>query len=158
MKPWVTKLSTNTSQNRKIREALSYSSEYHVLLYNSNHCLIPTAANSEKTRLQHCISALFPNAGNIDRLQKARQHGCNVASSSTLDGLIEILDKWGANGSQTRRTIDQYDKVMRGGNTSISLDAPAGRTGTPPVPLVDGEGPFYAMEVQPSSVLHLFTA
>ena len=122
--------------------------------YNS----IANAIDSEKTRLRHCVSALFPNAGNIDRLQKARQHGCNVASAPTLDGLIQILNKWGADGSQARRTIEQYDQVVRRGNTGISLSAPAGRTGTPPVPLVDGEGPFFAMEVQPSSVPCLFTA
>jgi hypothetical protein len=116
------------------------------------------AIGSEKTRLQHCVSALFPNAGNVDRLQKALQHGCNVASAPTLDGLIQILNKWGADGSQARRTIEQYDQVVRRGNTGISLNAQAGRSGTPPVPLVDGEGPFFAMEVQPSSVPSLSTA
>lgn len=93
---------------------------------------------------------MFPNAGDIDRLRKAREHGCNVGSASTLSGLIDILQEWGVNNAQARRTIEEYDRVVRLGDKSISLDAPIGRAGSPPTPLVDGEGPFYAMEVQPS--------
>lgn len=93
---------------------------------------------------------MFPNAGDIDRLQKAREHGCNVGSASTLSGLIDVLHAWGVNNVQARRTIEDYDQVVRLGNKSISLDAPIGRACSPPAPLVDGEGPFYAMEVQPS--------
>jgi hypothetical protein len=106
--------------------------------------------HSEKTRLQHCVSALFPNAGDIDRLQKARQHGCRVASATTLDGLVQILNQWGVDGRQARRTIDQYDRVVRLGDKDIVLDAPVGSAGPPPKPLVEEDGPFYAMEVQPS--------
>ncbi|CAG7962010.1 unnamed protein product [Penicillium salamii] len=105
---------------------------------------------SEKTRVEHCVKALFPNAGDIDRLQKAREHGCNVASSVTLAGLVDILQQWGVDHSSARRTIKEYDQVVRLGNKNVVLDAPIGRGGPPPVPLVDGEGPFYAMEVQPS--------
>ncbi|CAG8067186.1 unnamed protein product [Penicillium nalgiovense] len=105
---------------------------------------------NEKTRLQRCITALFPNAGDIDRLQKAREHGCNVGSASTLSDLVDILQGWGVDNVQARRTIENYDRVVRLGDKSISLDAPIGRAGSPPTPLVDGEGPFYAMEVQPS--------
>ncbi|KAF9894796.1 hypothetical protein FE257_004417 [Aspergillus nanangensis] len=105
---------------------------------------------NDKTRLQHCISALFPNAGDVDRLQKARDHGCNVASAPTLDELANVLDNWGVNGAQARRTIDQYDRSIRLGDKSAILDAPVGKGGAPPVPLVDGNGPFFAMEVQPS--------
>lgn len=100
--------------------------------------------------MQHCITALFPNAGDIDRLQKAREHGCNVGSSPTLTGLGDILHEWGVDRTRARRTIEEYDQVMRLGNKGITLDAPIGRGGPPPSPLVDGEGPFYAMEVQPS--------
>jgi hypothetical protein len=105
---------------------------------------------SEKTRLQHCVTALFPNAGDVDRLQKARDHGCNVGSTSSLSGLVNILHGWGVNDVQARRTIEEYDRVVRLGDKSISLHAPIGGAGSPPTPLVDGEGPFYAMEVQPS--------
>lgn len=105
---------------------------------------------SEKTRLQHCISALFPNAGDIDRLQKAREHGCNVGAASTLGELVEVLAGWGVDRVGAKRTIDNYDRVIRQKDPGLGLDAPVGRGGTPPTPLVEGEGPFHAIEVQPS--------
>lgn len=85
-------------------------------------------------------------------MQKAREHGCNVESSPTLTGLGDILHKWGVDRSRARRTIDEYDQSVRLGNKTIPLDAPIGRGGPPPTPLVDGEGPFHVMEVQPSQV------
>ncbi|KAJ5945968.1 hypothetical protein N7454_002807 [Penicillium verhagenii] len=105
---------------------------------------------NEKTRLQHTVGAPFPNAGSIDRLQKARDYGCNVGSAPTLKGLMDIIRQWGVDPVQSARTIEQYDQAVRLGKTNVGLDAPVGRGGSPPVPLVDGEGPFYAMEVQPS--------
>lgn len=106
---------------------------------------------NDKTRLQHCVRALFPNAGDIDRLQKAKSHGCRVESAATLDSLVQILGGWGVDAAQARRTIAEYDRSVRLGDSSVALDAPVGRGGTPPVALVDGvDGPFFAMEVQPS--------
>ncbi|KAL3482952.1 FAD binding domain-containing protein [Aspergillus germanicus] len=108
---------------------------------------------NEKTRLQHCTSALFPNAGDIDRLQKAREHGCNVGTASTLYELVELLAGWGVDGVGAMRTIREYERVMRQhepGTSGIGLDAPVGRGGPPPSAIVEGEGPFHAMEVQPS--------
>lgn len=111
---------------------------------------MPFTHISEKTRLQHTVGAPFPNAGSIDRLQKARDYGCNVASAPTLSGLMEVLRQWGVDPTQSARTVEQYDQVVRLGKTNVGLDAPVGRGGPPPASLVDGEGPFYAMEVQPS--------
>lgn len=105
---------------------------------------------SEKTRLQHCISALFPNAGDIDRLQKAREHGCNVGAAPTLGELVEVLAGWGVDRVGAKRTIDNYERVIRQREPGLGLDAPVGRGGTPPTALVEGEGPFHAIEVQPS--------
>jgi len=42
--------------------------------------------------------------------------------------------------------------VVRQGGNGLGLDAPVGRGGLPPASLVEGDGPFYAMEVQPSYV------
>lgn len=112
------------------------------------HADTPFPLSSENTRLQHCVSALFPNAGDIDRLQKAREHGCNVGTASTLDGLVQTLAGWGVDSAGARQTIAQYDRVVRHKDSGQSLDAPVGLV--PPVPLVEGEGPFYAIEVQPS--------
>ncbi|KAJ5243273.1 uncharacterized protein N7469_001600 [Penicillium citrinum] len=103
---------------------------------------------NEKTRLQHCISALFPNAGDIDRLQKARDHGCNVGTAATLDGLVQVLASWGVDSIGAKQTITQYERVVRGKDSGQGLDHPVGAP--PPAPLVEGEGPFHAIEVQPS--------
>ncbi|KAJ6087973.1 hypothetical protein N7467_006887 [Penicillium canescens] len=53
---------------------------------------------NEETRLRHYVGELFPNAGNVDRLQKARDHGCNVGKASTLNELVKILHQWGVDG------------------------------------------------------------
>ncbi|RMJ26048.1 Thi4 family [Aspergillus sp. HF37] len=105
---------------------------------------------NDETRKQHCISAPFPNAGAIDRLDKARQHGCNVASAPSLDGLADILRQWGVNGAQARQTIEQYHRAVRLGDETATVSAPVGKAGSPAAALVEGEGPFFAMEVQPS--------
>ncbi|KAJ5734988.1 uncharacterized protein N7483_000113 [Penicillium malachiteum] len=105
---------------------------------------------SEKTRLQHCVGAPFPNAGSIDRLKKARDYGCNVGSATTISGLIEVLRQWGVDSAHASKTIQEYGHVVRLTKSGIALDAPVGRGGPPPASLVEGEGPFYAMEVQPS--------
>ncbi|KAF2094964.1 FAD binding domain protein [Rhizodiscina lignyota] len=105
---------------------------------------------NEKTRLQHCLGALFPNGGNVDRLQTAREHGCNVAGAQTLDELVSTLDSWSVDGAQVRRTLEQYHRKVGMRHSEAVLDAPVGRILAPPAPLVEGEGPFWAMEVQPS--------
>lgn len=96
------------------------------------------------------MGALFPNAGDVDRLQKAREYGCHVAKASTLSELMEVLRTWGVDHVQAGNTIERYDQFVRQGQRNFGLDAPAGGVGAPPRALVDGEGPFYAMEVQPS--------
>jgi len=52
-------------------------------------------------------------------------------------------------------SINKYEQVIRHGQRNLGLDAPVGRAGAPPSPLVDGEGPFYAMEVQPPYVSNI---
>lgn len=49
-------------------------------------------------------------------------------------------------------TIEQYDRIMRLRDKTSLLDSPVGKGGSPPAPLVEGKGPFFAMEVQPSYV------
>ncbi|KAL2858540.1 FAD binding domain-containing protein [Aspergillus pseudoustus] len=105
---------------------------------------------TENTKKEHCVSAPFPRAGNVDRLEKARDYGCNVAGSATMDGLIDILVKWGVNGQQARSTLSKYNAVIADGDKEVLLDAPVGRLGSPPEPLTPDLGPFYVMEVQPS--------
>ncbi|KAL6241203.1 hypothetical protein RBB50_011882 [Rhinocladiella similis] len=104
----------------------------------------------ERTRRKHCVSALFPNAGDVDRLEKARAHGCNVASAPTIEGLVKVLQEWGVDGIQAKLTIEQYHRAVSQAKSGIILDAPVGKGGIPPESLLDGEGGFFAMEVQPS--------
>ncbi|KAH6981514.1 FAD binding domain-containing protein [Ilyonectria destructans] len=105
---------------------------------------------NEETRLKYTTKALFPNSGDIDRVEKARQSGCNVAESRSLEGILQALGQWGVDVARARQTIEQYYRHVGLGDRSVIIDAPVGRGGEPPEPLVEGDGPFYAMEVQPS--------
>lgn len=60
----------------------------------------------------------------------------------------------GVDDRQAARTIKPYDQAVCLGQNNIALDAPIGHGGSPQASLVEGEGPFYAMETQPSYVLH----
>jgi hypothetical protein len=115
----------------------------------SNHA-INHAFNSNDVRQKYTISSPFPNAGNLDRLAKAREHGCNVVESPTLSGILESLGRWGVDVAQAKRTVEDYRRFVTLGDKSIALDAPTGRGGTPAPALAEGQGPFFAMEVQPS--------
>ncbi|KAJ4229251.1 hypothetical protein NW757_014072 [Fusarium falciforme] len=105
---------------------------------------------NEETRLKYTTKALFPNSGDIDRVEKARQRGCNVAQSQSLEGILQALGQWGVDVAQARQTIEQYNRRVGLGDRSVILDASVGRGGEPPKPLIEGDGPFCAMEVQPS--------
>lgn len=82
------------------------------------------------------MGAVFPNAGDVDRLQKAREYGCNFGKASTLGELLEILPTWGVDNVQAANTIERYDQVVRQRQRNLTLDASIGRTGAPPMPLV----------------------
>lgn len=83
-------------------------------------------------------------------MQKAREHGCDVGTASTLSGLLDILHVWGVNRVQARRTIEEYDRVVRLRDRDLTHNASIGGGGSVPAPLVEGEGLFYAMEDPPS--------
>jgi hypothetical protein len=105
---------------------------------------------SNAVREKYTLSSPFPNAGNLDRLAKAKEHGCRVAEAPTLAGIIEALRPWGVDVAQTKRTVHDYHKHAALGDESVALDFPTGRGGSPAPPLIEGDGPFFAMEVQPS--------
>lgn len=86
----------------------------------------------------------------MDRLKKAREYGCRVAESPTLAGLIEIIAGWGVDATGTKRTLDEYYRSVQLGDREVCLDHTVGRGGEPPVALKEGDGPYFAMEVQPS--------
>lgn len=116
----------------------------------SVYTLNANPSDSDTVRAKYCVSSPFPNGGNLDRLAKARQHGCRVAESETVEGLLETLSGWGVDTTKTRRTIDDYHRRVTLGDRSVALDYPVGSTGVPPASLLEGKGPFFAMEVQPS--------
>jgi hypothetical protein len=66
--------------------------------------------------------------------------------------LADILRQWGVDGTQARQTIEQYHRAVRLGDETAMMDAPVWKAGCPAAALVEGEGPFFAMEVQPSCV------
>jgi hypothetical protein len=70
--------------------------------------------------------------------------------ASSLSGLLKALGDWGVDADQARRTVADYRRYVTLKDTSVALDAPTGRGGVPAPPLVEGEGPYFAMEVQPS--------
>ena len=105
---------------------------------------------SNAVREKYTLSSPFPNAGNLDRLAKAKEHGCRVAEAPTVDGIIEALRPWGVDVVQTKRTVRDYHQHVALKDESIILDCPTGKGGAPAPPLVEGDGPFFAMEVQPS--------
>lgn len=80
----------------------------------------------------------------------ARSHGCNVASAPTTEGLIKLLKDFGVDGTQARRTLEQYHQAVALGESDVPLDAPSGRGSLSPSSLIGGEAPFFVMEVQPS--------
>lgn len=94
---------------------------------------------------------MFPNAGAIDRLAKAREYGCRVVTAPTIDELVKQVAAWGCNSSQLTSTIEKYRERVSNNDTRVILDAPVGQgPSSPPEPLCANQGPYYAMEVQPS--------
>lgn len=119
--------------------------EHHLLSHETDQ-----TPNSNDVRQKYTISSPFPNAGNLDRLAKAREHGCNVVEAPTLSGVLESLGRWGVDVAQAKRTAEDYRRFVTLGDKTIALDAPTGRGGTSAPALAEGQGPFFAMEVQPS--------
>ena len=105
---------------------------------------------SDAVRNKYCVQSPFPNAGKLDRLAKAKSLGCHVIESPTLKGLLEKLGKHGVNVIQAKKTVDQYHRAVGLGDSSVTLDFTADRGGAPAPPLEEGNGPFFATEVQPS--------
>lgn len=97
----------------------------------------------ERVRREYVVSEPFPNAGFIDRFERAAAAGARLASADTLDGLAAQVAEWGVEVIRLRETLDGYAAAARG--RPVSLDAPLPDE---PEPLV--EPPFHALEVQPA--------
>lgn len=116
---------------------------------------------NEEVHQKYAVGAPWPNAGSIDRIEKAKEVGGQVASAETVAELIDKLSEWGVPASSLRQTLDGFNEAAsahaEGKSVDFgSLDAPIGTNeyGVPPhQPFVDGSGPFWAIEVQPSLTL-----
>lgn len=97
----------------------------------------------ERVRREYVVSEPFPNAGLLDRFERAAEAGARLTSSDTLDGLVGQVARWGVDAVQLRATLESYAAAAR--RESVSLDAPLPTRHRPLV-----EPPFYALEVQPA--------
>ncbi|EEU34582.1 uncharacterized protein NECHADRAFT_88984 [Fusarium vanettenii 77-13-4] len=103
-----------------------------------------------EVRMRWALGEVFPNAGRIDRLEKAKAFGGRVASSETVGELLKHMSDWGVPLQALQHTIRQYNRAVRGKNDEI-LDAPVGSNHEPHVTFEGTEkGPYWALEVQPS--------
>lgn len=97
----------------------------------------------ERVRAEYVVSEPFPNAGLLDRFERAAATGARLASADTLDGLVSQVGDWGVDTVRLDETLEGYAAATRG--EPVGLDAPLPAV---PEPLV--EPPFYALEVQPA--------
>jgi succinate dehydrogenase/fumarate reductase flavoprotein subunit len=116
---------------------------------------------SDEVRKLYATGEPWPNAGDVDRVAKAREYGGHVESAATVQELVSKMAQWGLPETTLRRTIDSFNVASRvhasGQPVDFgSLDAPIGTNehGVPPhAPLVDAAGPYWVLEVQPSLTL-----
>jgi succinate dehydrogenase/fumarate reductase flavoprotein subunit len=104
---------------------------------------------NEAVRQRWAVGEVFPNAGKIDRLEKAKAFGGRVTSAQTIEELIKKVSEWGVPASALQSTLTGYNNALNG--KDIDLDAPVG-SNHEPHPAFEGSlgGPFWAVEVQPS--------
>ncbi|KPM41911.1 hypothetical protein AK830_g4651 [Neonectria ditissima] len=96
------------------------------------------------------LGEVFPNAGKIDRLEKAKEFGGRVTSADTVEELLERIAQWGVPEVALKKTVSEYNQAVKNTATQ-AIDAPVGRNHAPH-PVLEGAagGPFWALEVQPS--------
>ena len=116
---------------------------------------------SEEVHQKYAVGEPWPNAGNVDRIEEAQRCGGRVATAFSTAQLIDVLGQWGVPTSTVKQTIANFNQasaaLANGKPVDFStLDAPLGTNeyGAPPhAPLTDANGPFWAVEVQPSLTL-----
>lgn len=102
---------------------------------------------NDEVRKRWALGEVFPNAGKIDRLEKAKAFGGRVTSASSVDKLLERVAQWGVPEEALRKTVSEYNAAVKASNHTE--DATLG-VNHAPHPALEGEGPFWALEVQPS--------
>ncbi|KAH7131223.1 FAD binding domain-containing protein [Dactylonectria macrodidyma] len=106
---------------------------------------------NDDVRKRWALGEVFPNAGKIDRLEKAKAFGGRVTSAKTVEQLLERIAQWGVPEAALRKTVSQYNQAVKNETAAQILDAPV-RHNHAPHPAFEGTstGPFWALEVQPS--------
>lgn len=97
----------------------------------------------ERVRAEYVVSEPFPNAGLLDRFERADEAGARLTSAETLDALVSQAAVWGVDAVQLEATLEAYSAAAR--SEPVSLDAPL-----PDEPEPIAEPPFWALEVQPA--------
>lgn len=108
---------------------------------------------SEAVKQQFAVGAPFPNAGTVDRMEKAKSVGGRVASAPTIAELVPKIASWGISAPVLAKTLAGYSAVAAADGRGEELDAPRGTNSDGPKPhpsLDDGLGPYHVIEVQPS--------
>ena len=98
----------------------------------------------ERVRMKHAVAAPYPHGQEIDRFEVAQAAGARLASTATIEDLVDRVASWGVNGPRLAQTLAGYEAAARGA-AQFGQDAPMPAQ---PEPLV--EAPFHALEVQPS--------
>ena len=97
----------------------------------------------ERMRLDHVITAPYPEGEVVDRFAEAAKAGAHYAIAETIDELVASVAAWGVPPAALARTLADYAAAADG--EPIALDAPLPHG---PHPLV--QPPFHALEVQPA--------
>ncbi|KAK7428074.1 hypothetical protein QQZ08_005506 [Neonectria magnoliae] len=105
---------------------------------------------NDDVRKRWALGEVFPNAGEIDRLEKAKEFGGRVTSADSMGKLLQRIAQWGVPEVALKRTVSEYNQAVKNTATQI-VDAPVGLNHAPH-PALEGTagGPFWALEVQPS--------
>lgn len=98
----------------------------------------------ETVRTTEARKEPFPGTGLVDRLQVAIDAGGRYATSNTLPELLDAIEPWGYDRTESGLTLDVYRAAAEGGRRA-ACGIPISPAAQPP-----RHAPFHALEVQPS--------
>lgn len=102
----------------------------------------------EATRQRYALGEVFPKSGRIDRLELAKSVGGRVAKADNVEQLINALDQWGVPPAALKQTLQTFNDYVTG---KVDHAYPSiGKNKESHGPIIDGKGPFWTLEVQPS--------
>lgn len=117
---------------------------------------------SDDIRQKYAVGEPWPNAGSVDRVAIASEVGGRVTSAGTVDELLSKMAGWGVASANLRTTISNYNAAIKShvpgerADPSATDSIPVGSNAygkAPHGPVTDEDGPWWAIEVQPSLTL-----